>query len=164
MAFQLCSPCYRQLPLLHIPILLHGQAVAATCAHLSVGRPASTNRAGLCCRFINLTTSNTSCALYSRCFSEFCKDGSNYGYRLPGDTSACGSKPGPLIRMAPGSSYKLTLQNTAPDPLDKTNIHTHGLHISGSGDADDITRLAAGGSCLTYSWGIPSDHPGGTNW
>eukprot|EP00985_Skeletonema_marinoi_P022859 scaffold14795_cov140-Skeletonema_marinoi.AAC.19 len=96
---------------------------------------------------------------------EFCKDGSNYGYRNPGDSlTPCGSKPGPLIRMTPGTTYKLTLHNSADDSTLKTNIHTHGLHITGSGDGDDITRFVTGGSCLDYTWDIPSDHPGGTNW
>jgi FtsP/CotA-like multicopper oxidase with cupredoxin domain len=94
---------------------------------------------------------------------EFCKDGSNYGYRIVGDTSACGSKPGPLIRMTPGNKYKLTLHNSA-DPFVLTNIHTHGLHIVGDGDGDDVTRFVNGGSCLDYTWDIAADHPGGTNW
>jgi FtsP/CotA-like multicopper oxidase with cupredoxin domain len=66
--------------------------------------------------------------------------------------------------MNPGSKYKLTLQNTAADSSLYTNIHTHGLHISGSGDADDVTRKVAGGSCLDYTWDIPADHPSGTYW
>mmetsp|Transcript_12949 Transcript_12949/g.19336 ORF Transcript_12949/g.19336 Transcript_12949/m.19336 type:complete len:378 (+) Transcript_12949:503-1636(+) len=66
--------------------------------------------------------------------------------------------------MTPGTTYKLTLHNSADDSTLKTNIHTHGLHITGSGDGDDITRFVTGGSCLDYTWDIPSDHPGGTNW
>eukprot|EP00978_Attheya_sp_CCMP212_P025091 scaffold80075_cov44-Attheya_sp.AAC.1 len=45
-----------------------------------------------------------------------------------------------------------------------TNIHTHGLHISGSGDADDVTRIVHGGNCLDYTWDILADHPAGTHW
>ncbi len=86
------------------------------------------------------------------------------GYRNPGDNTPCGSKPGPLIRMEPGTTYKLTLHNASTDLNLKTNIHTHGLHITGSGDGDDITRFVTGGNCLDYTWDIPSDHPGGTNW
>lgn len=66
--------------------------------------------------------------------------------------------------MTPGNTYKLTLRNDSTDSNLKTNIHTHGLHITGSGDGDDITRFVAGGNCLDYTWDIPSDHPGGTNW
>mmetsp|Transcript_25597 Transcript_25597/g.38383 ORF Transcript_25597/g.38383 Transcript_25597/m.38383 type:complete len:430 (+) Transcript_25597:72-1361(+) len=95
---------------------------------------------------------------------EFCGDDSNFGYRTIGDETACGSKPGPLIRMTPGNTYKLTLRNNILDSNVNTNIHTHGLHISGSGDADDATRSVSGGSCLNYTWNIPNDHPGGTYW
>ena len=83
------------------------------------------------------------------------------GYRNPGDTSPCGSEPGPLIRMTPGTKYRLTLHNSAEDPTVYTNIYAHGLHVSGN---DDITRFVEGGSCLDYTWDIPLDHPGGTNW
>ncbi len=65
--------------------------------------------------------------------------------------------------MAPGNTYKVTLRNSA-DSTVNTNIHTHGLHIAGSGDGDDVTRFVPGGNCLDYTWDIPRDHPGGTNW
>eukprot|EP00957_Ditylum_brightwellii_P037397 2830041-Ditylum_brightwellii.AAC.1 len=85
---------------------------------------------------------------------EFCGDDFNFGYRKIGDETACGSKPGPLIRMTPGNTYKLTLRNNILDSNVNTNIHTHGLHISGSGDADDATRSVSGG---TY-WYHPHYH------
>lgn len=65
--------------------------------------------------------------------------------------------------MQPGQKYKLTLRNTANSSV-KTNIHTHGLHIVGDGDSDDITRFVEGGRCLTYTYDIASDHPPGTYW
>ena len=93
----------------------------------------------------------------------FCQDGDKFGYRDPEDftPAPCGSKPGPLIRMKPGNVYKLTLQNMASE---ETNVHTHGLHIVGSGDSDDVTRHVPSGLCLEYNWDIASDHPPGTNW
>ncbi len=107
----------------------------------------------------------TSCESNALCATlEFCFDGSNYGYRKPGDQGACGTVPGPLIRMSAGNTYKLTLHNTASDSNLKTNIHTHGLHIVGDGDGDNVFREVGGGSCLKYTWNIPADHPGGTNW
>lgn len=45
------------------------------------------------------------------------------------------------------SFYHLTLVNNAH--ID-TNIHTHGLHVSGVGTVDDVTRVAEPGKCLTY--------------
>ena len=44
------------------------------------------------------------------------------------------------------------------------NIHTHGLHISGSGNSDDVTRHTKAGECSFYQYSIPSDHMGGTHW
>ena len=41
---------------------------------------------------------------------------------------------------------------------------SHGLHIPGSGNADDVTRHVDGGECLEYEWDIASDHPDGTYW
>ena len=84
-----------------------------------------------------------------------------FGYRA--SPSATCARPGPIIRMQPGSRYKLTLHNGAPlgNP---TNLHTHGLHISGGGNADDITREVDGGDCLQYNYTIPADHRGGTFW
>lgn len=70
---------------------------------------------------------------------EFCVGTTTpYGYRLT-STDAC-SSPGPLLRMAPGVRYKLMLTNTAPTGTIPTNLHTHGLHISGDGNSDDVTR------------------------
>lgn len=98
---------------------------------------------------------------------EFCDSGSgSYGYNKDSDTtSACDTfAPGPLIRMQPGTTYTLTLKNKSADSTLKTNVHTHGLHIVGSGDGDNVLRFVEGGSCLDYTWDIPADHPPGTYW
>ena len=72
---------------------------------------------------------------------EFCEgeDGRTFGYRLPctEDQCECLGISGPLIRLVPGNKYRLTLRNAASE---LTNLHTHGLHIVGDGDADDVTR------------------------
>lgn len=97
---------------------------------------------------------------------EFCQDPSSssvFGYRLSGATGCGGLAP--LIRMQAGKRYRLTLKNTASSSTDtETNIHTHGLHISGDGNADDITRVLSGGLCIEYNYSIPSDHADGTYW
>eukprot|EP00978_Attheya_sp_CCMP212_P009045 scaffold21315_cov48-Attheya_sp.AAC.6 len=93
---------------------------------------------------------------------EFCTDGDVHGYRLPFE-EACAPRLSPVIRVAPGKKYKFTLRNMSPEG-NPTNIHTHGLHVSGSGDADDVTRIVHGGKCLDYTWDILADHPGGTHW
>ncbi len=70
---------------------------------------------------------------------EFCLTGTAaYGYRLS-STDACLS-PGPIIRMAPGYRYLINFKNGAPAGTEPTNLHTHGLHISGDGNSDDVTR------------------------
>jgi FtsP/CotA-like multicopper oxidase with cupredoxin domain len=85
------------------------------------------------------------------------------------------SIPGPTIRMTPGEKYVLTFKNTleyeVPSPVHNdlkdpniTNIHTHGLHVSGKTPADDITRLINGGFCGDYVYEVPGDHMGGTLW
>ena len=65
----------------------------------------------------------------------------------------------PLIRLAAGNIYKLTLRNAGTEV---TNLHTHGLHIVGDGDGDCHSKVNRG-NCLDYL-GILSDHPGGTYW
>ncbi len=93
-------------------------------------------------------------------------------YRQEGGTFTI---PGPTISMTPGETYVLTFKNLLPyeepspvhnefkDP-NITNIHTHGLHVSGETPADDITRLINGGQCGDYVYEIPGDHMGGTLW
>lgn len=97
---------------------------------------------------------------------EFCQSSSSstvFGYRLSSST-VCGSLA-PLMRMTAGKNYKLILKNTAPTlSSTETNLHTHGLHISGDGNADDITRFVQGGNCLQYNYTIPAGHADGTYW
>lgn len=97
---------------------------------------------------------------------QFCQSSTSstvFGYRLTSSTT-CGSLA-PLIRMQAGKRYRLTLKNTASVAFaTETNIHTHGLHISGDGNADDITRVVEGGHCIVYNYSIPSDHADGTYW
>lgn len=72
----------------------------------------------------------------------------------------------PLVADATRRKYQLTLQNVAPTGSDAiTNIYTHDYHISGDGNADDIScSPTAPGECLKYISDISSDHMGGTYW
>ncbi len=83
--------------------------------------------------------------------------------------------PGPTMYMTPGETYVLTFKNTLPyaEPSQEhnvlkdpniTNIHTHGLHVSGETPGDDVTRLINGGYCGDYVYDIQADHMGGTLW
>jgi len=85
------------------------------------------------------------------------------GYRRDG--GACESAPGPTVRVAPGATYGLVFcvpTTFAAD--DWSNVHTHGLHVSGSGNSDDITRHVSPGDCVVYQYDVARDHMGGTNW
>ena len=92
---------------------------------------------------------------------DFCQDSNGFGYALPGDK--CHPFSGPTIRLTPGHKYKVTLRNLA-SPGVTTNLHTHGLHVVGAGDSDDVTRSVSFGECLDYVWDIDSDQGGGTHW
>jgi suppressor of ftsI len=83
--------------------------------------------------------------------------------------------PGPTISMTRGNKYILRFNNTLPyeapsaehnvlkDP-NISNIHTHGLHISGESPSDDVTRSFEGGRGGDFVYDIPADHMGGTYW
>jgi FtsP/CotA-like multicopper oxidase with cupredoxin domain len=51
--------------------------------------------------------------------------------------------------------------NSSPS---STNLHTHGLHISGEGFADNVFNTVEPGASFTHIYAIPCDHPGGTYW
>jgi FtsP/CotA-like multicopper oxidase with cupredoxin domain len=83
--------------------------------------------------------------------------------------------PGPTIKMVPGNKYVLQFHNTLPfEPLstqhnvfkdpNASNVHTHGLHISGESPSDDVTRVFEGGFGGDYVYDIAADHMGGTYW
>lgn len=92
---------------------------------------------------------------------KFCQEGNHtFGYRLE-DDEPCGGLA-PVIRVQPGKKYLLRLQNQAQTEV--TNLHTHGLHISGAGNADDVLRVVHPGKCLFYNWTIPQHHFDGTMW
>ena len=93
-------------------------------------------------------------------------------YRQEG---GCYSIPGPTLNMTPGNKYILRFRNLlpyeAPEPVHNdfkdpniTNVHTHGLHISGESPGDDVTRMFEGGFGGDYVYDIPADHMGGTFW
>ncbi len=93
-------------------------------------------------------------------------------YRQAGGTYTI---PGPTLVMVPGQKYVLSLHNLLPyEPLSTatnvfkdpnvTNLHTHGLHLSGESPGDDITRFFEGQHGGDFVYDIPADHMGGTFW
>ena len=87
---------------------------------------------------------------------------------------------GPTLRFKAGDTVTVTLKNematcamgdcTHPASgngyhySQKTNLHTHGLHVSPDTGADDVFSTVEPGESGTYEYKIPSDHAGGTFW
>jgi FtsP/CotA-like multicopper oxidase with cupredoxin domain len=72
-----------------------------------------------------------------------------------------GSTPGPTLRVRPGDVVTLRLVNRLGEA---TNLHTHGLHVSPSGKADNVFITIPDGGRHTYTYEIPADHRSGTFW
>lgn len=89
-----------------------------------------------------------------------------------------GANPGdfvaPTIRAAPGQRLTIDLDNRLEacteaqrrDHLcfNDTNLHTHGLWISPSGNSDNVMVSIAPGEKFRYQYDIPAEHPAGTFW
>ncbi len=90
----------------------------------------------------------------------------------------------PTIEAIPGDTVRITLDNQLPagpqpgDPgclhggqmpdtphcFNGTNLHTHGLWVSPSGNSDNVLLSINPQTKFTYEYNIPSDHPSGTFW
>ena len=95
-----------------------------------------------------------------------------------------GCKSGPLIPVSPGDTLRVDLINDLPaddpscekDPppglalvpgvgcFNTINLHTHGLHVSPSGNSDNVLLNIAPQTRFPYEINIPEDHPAGTFW
>ncbi|RKE17011.1 multicopper oxidase family protein [Streptomyces sp. TLI_171] len=98
-----------------------------------------------------------------------------------------GTIPGPTLRVRAGDTLRLTHVNglppnephrgghNTPHHANSFNLHTHGMHVSPSGHADNVLRefaprtseqVAAGAPEPRYTTTvrIPADHPAGTYW
>jgi len=88
-----------------------------------------------------------------------------------------GNFPSETWRFEAGKLYEITVVNNlgpeSPDnPTDMnvykdgntTNVHTHGLHLSGMGDSDNVFTKIGPGESHTYRYNIPCNHAGGTFW
>lgn len=89
-----------------------------------------------------------------------------------------GAKPGdfvaPAIRIAPGQRLNIAIDNqleTCSEAqrakhqcFNDTNLHTHGLWVSPSGNSDNVLVSIPPGTKFQYSYDIPADHPAGTFW
>ena len=72
-----------------------------------------------------------------------------------------GTFPAPTIKARPGDLLEITLVNKLSNP---TNLHTHGLHTSPSGNGDNPLLMIAPGDTFKYSIKIPENQRSGTFW
>ncbi|MBK8174265.1 MAG: multicopper oxidase domain-containing protein [Rhodospirillales bacterium] len=85
----------------------------------------------------------------------------------------------PTIEVDPGDTVRITLNNRLPaDPsctqhadgpnvphcFNGTNLHTHGLWVSPTGNSDNVLLSINPGVSFQYEYNIPPDHPAGTFW
>jgi FtsP/CotA-like multicopper oxidase with cupredoxin domain len=89
-----------------------------------------------------------------------------------------GAKPGdfvaPTIRVAPGQRLTVDLDNRLEpcsseqrqkhECFNDTNLHTHGLWVSPSGNSDNVLITIRPGHRFRYQYDIPPEHPAGTFW
>lgn len=72
-----------------------------------------------------------------------------------------GGVPGPTWRVRPGDAVKVSVENQLSEP---TNLHVHGLHVSPSGNSDNVLVAIDPGASFDYEYQLPADHPPGVYW
>jgi FtsP/CotA-like multicopper oxidase with cupredoxin domain len=72
-----------------------------------------------------------------------------------------GTTPGPTLRIRPGDRLRIVFDNQL---VHSTNLHTHGLRVSPTGNADNPFIEIKAGEKFTYEMQIPDDHPSGLFW
>lgn len=83
----------------------------------------------------------------------------------------------PTIRVFPGETVRITLENQLPpEPgcnsadinvphcFNTTNLHAHGVWVSPVGNSDNVLLTIRPGVTFDYEYNIPADHPAGTFW
>lgn len=93
-----------------------------------------------------------------------------------------GSLTAPTISVYPSQSVRIRLHNqlpaenptdcprpegrihSVPSCLSTTNLHFHGLHVSPTGNSDNVLLQLSPGESFEYEVNVPVDHPAGTFW
>ncbi|CAB5122563.1 MAG: multicopper oxidase domain-containing protein [Actinobacteria bacterium] len=72
-----------------------------------------------------------------------------------------GSIPAPTLVLNPGDTLNIKLANATSM---MTNLHTHGFHVSPSGNSDNPLVEIMPGKSFQYTIKIPKNHASGTFW
>jgi FtsP/CotA-like multicopper oxidase with cupredoxin domain len=83
-----------------------------------------------------------------------------------------GSFPAPTIRAKKGDTLRIHLKNSLPmmgtnilgHHREMTNLHTHGLHVSPSGNADNMMVMLMSGDTFDYEYDLSMQDPGTINF
>ena len=83
----------------------------------------------------------------------------------------------PTIVTSPGETVRIRLHNDLPAQTDcahqniniphcfnSTNLHSHGLWVSPTGNSDNVLLTLRPGVKFEYEYNLPADHPAGTYW
>lgn len=83
----------------------------------------------------------------------------------------------PTLRATPGDTVRITIDNQLkPEPdckppnintphcFNSTNLHSHGLWISPTGNSDNVLITIRPKVAFEYEYNIPATHPAGTFW
>ncbi len=87
----------------------------------------------------------------------------------------------PAVIMNPGQTVRFNLINklrvpevncaradmntpAPPTCFNETNLHSHGLWISPTGNSDNVLLSIDPGVAFEYEYNVPADHPAGTFW
>jgi FtsP/CotA-like multicopper oxidase with cupredoxin domain len=88
-----------------------------------------------------------------------------------------GKPVGPTLIVKPGDTLNVDLSNllppdttppssniNIPHDFNVTNFHTHGLHVSPTGNSDNVLLKIKPGQKFHFEINVPKDHPPGTFW
>lgn len=97
-------------------------------------------------------------------------------YKSP-DTDPAVPFVAPTIQTQPAETVRITLNNNlekepnctppninTPHCFNSTNLHSHGLWVSPSGNSDNVLLTLRPKVSFQYEYNIPFDHPAGTFW
>ncbi len=86
----------------------------------------------------------------------------------------------PTIQVSPGDTVRINLNNklpadascikwdekdvNTPHCFNGTNLHSHGLWVSPTGNSDNVLLSINPGVSFQYEYNLPPDHPAGTFW